>query len=139
MLFGTLFCLPPSVGFSFFLFSFLSFVFLRRNFFRCVNSIDTPVDDLSERIMGPSQAKPNSASMADRVLADVSPLTHRNRQLTWSNDPQRYLEIFRFLLTSSIFPDWGRPMGPDSGGITSRLDARGGIFHGAQGKIDFSN
>ena len=77
-------------------------------------------EDLSIRIMDMSQTDPNSVSIADQASVNVSLLTRRNRRLADLNDPHRYLEISRFLQMSSMSPHWGRPIGPDSAGVTAR-------------------
>ena len=84
--------------------------------------------------MGALQADPDSASIADQDLATVT-----RHLMTELDDPLRYIEIPRFLLLPRIFPQWGRPTGPDSAWITSRRGAWEWIYQQAGGKIDISN
>ena len=96
-------------------------------------------DDLSRRIMGTLRTDPNSSSIADQVHANVSVLTHRNCQRAELSDRQRYLEISRSLLTSSVMLHRGRPVGPDSAGLAFRLDAWKWLYHQARNTIGNSN
>ena len=50
------------------------------------------------------------------------------------------LRIFpRLLLLSSVIPHWGRPVGPDCAGVTSRQEAWLRIYRQARDKVDISN
>ena len=86
--------------------------------------MDERAEHLPRRILDISHTRPDAASFPEQVLATVSRLTRRARESAELNDPQRYLQIFRFPLIPALFPHWGRPAGAHNAGVQTRRDAR---------------
>ena len=104
-----------------------------------INSMDERVENSPRRILDLLSTQPDSATIARQVLATVSQLPGRPRQSSELGDPQRYSKIFRYLLTTPIFPTWGRPTGPDNAGVTTRLDSWRWICYEVRDKVDRSD
>ena len=136
MLIGTLF--PGFSGLFFCFFSLLPCLcFSASELFVSVNSMDTLADDLSKGRMGALLADPASACMADHVLAAANcQLPRQNCRIMELSDPLRYFGISRSLLPSSIFPRWGRHIGPLGVRTPSRQEAWGWIYRQFWGKTE---
>ena len=82
---------------------------------------------------------PDSATIADSGLAHVTMLPNRARHRPEFSVPQRYLKLSQYLLVSPASLRWGRPIDPDSAGITTRRNAWKWLYRKCREKIGNSD
>ena len=66
--------------------------------------MDGRIAQLPRRIVNLSNDQPDAASVSEPVFASASQQTRRSRESAELKDPQRFLNISRYLLMAAFFP-----------------------------------